>query len=265
MTPQEKDLIQAVYDRLAKAGGGPKDAEAERFIEDLTRRQPDAAYGLTQAVIVLEAGLNQAQTKIDALQRQLDEARAGSAGGSGTGFLGGSSPWGGSSVPRSGAAPQPQQQPQQPQPSYYPQPQPQQAWPQAAPPAGPWVQQPSGGGSFLRNAATMAAGVAGGTLIAEGLSSMFGHHGGYGGYGGGYEGGGFGGGGFAGGPEIIEERTTVNNYYDDRGTGGHDRDSSDQAASGQDASYQDASYDDTGSVDDGGGFDDSGGDFGSDV
>jgi len=242
MTPQEKDLIQTVFDRLAKAGGGAKDAEAESFIQEQVRRQPDAAYGLTQAVVVLEAGLNQAQTKISELQRQLDEARAGSGSSAGGGFLGGASPWGGSSVPRSGPAPQPQ-----PQPTYY-QPQPQQTWIQAPPPGGPWAQpQPSGGSSFLRNAATMAAGVAGGTLIAEGLSSMFGHQGGYG-----YGGGGLGG-GFGGGPEIIEERTVVNNnYFDDRDSGGRD------------SGVQDASYDDSGSVDDGGSFDD-GGDYGTDV
>jgi len=243
MTPQEKDLIQAVFDRLAKAGGGAKDAEAATFIQEQVRRQPDAAYGLTQAVIMLEAGINQAQQKISEMQRQLDEARAGSGSAASGSFLGSASPWGNSSVPRSGPAPQPQPV-YAPQPSYA-QPQP---WPMAAPAAGPWVQQPSGGSSFLRNAATMAAGVAGGTLIAEGLSNMFGNHGGYGGFGGGY-----GGGGFGGAPEIIEERTTVtNNYFDDRSSGGNDRD-----LGSQDASYQDASYDDTGAFDDGG-FDDSG-------
>jgi len=243
MTPQEKDLVQTVFDRLAKAGGGAKDAEAESFIQEQVRRQPDAAYGLTQAVIVLEAGLNQAQTKISELQRQLDEARAGSGSSAGGGFLGGISPWGNSSVPRSGPAPQPQPQPQ---PSYY-QPQPQQTWNQAPPSSGPWAQpQPSGGSSFLRNAATMAAGVAGGTLIAEGLSSMFGHQGGYGG------------GGFGGAPEIIEERTVVNNnYFDDRDSGGRD-------SGGRDSGVQDASYDDSGSVDDSSSFDD-GGDYGTDV
>src|SRR5579859_3295146 len=207
MTPQEKDIIQAVYDRLAQAGGG-KDAEAASFIQEQMRRQPDAAYGLTQAVIVLEAGLNQAQQKIDALQRQLDEARGGAAqGGS---FLGGS-PWAGGSVPRSGAAPQPQPQSPyyQPQPAYAPQP--------MAAPGGPWAQ-PGGGSSFLRNAATMAAGVAGGTLIAEGLTSLFeGHR--YGGLGGGF-GGGYGGG--YGGPQIIEENVTNNYYNDDRHGGGGD-------------------------------------------
>jgi len=223
MTPQEKDLIQAVFDRLARAGSIGKDAEAEAFIRGLAQRQPDAAYGLTQAVIVLEAGLNQAQQKVTELQRQVDEARGGAPSG---GFLSGGSPWGGGSVPRSGPAPQPAYAPQT-------------AYGQPQPAGGPWAQQPSGGSSFLRNAATMAAGVAGGTLIAEGLTSLFGgHHGGFGGgFGGGY-----------GGPGMVEENVTVNNYYeDDRGGRGAD-----------DSGYQDASYDDSGSYDDGG-------DFGTDV
>ncbi len=252
MTPQEKDLIQKVFDRLANAGAGAKDAEAEKFIGELVRRQPDAAYGLTQAVIVLEAGLNQADQKITDLQRQLDQARAGSSSGASSGFLGGASPWGNSSVPRSGPQPQPQPEPQ---PAYYAPPP--QAWPPAAQ-SSPWAQ-PSGGG-FLRNAATMAAGVAGGTLIAEGLSNMFGHHygGGYGFGGGGY-GGGFGG-GYGGGPEIIEERVTVNNnYYDgDRGESHHQ-------ASTDTSGVQDASYDDAGNYDDGSSSFDDGGDYGSDV
>jgi hypothetical protein len=42
------------------------------------------------------------------------------------------------------------------------------------------MQQPSQGGGFLRNAASTAAGVAGGALLFQGISSMFsgGHHGG---------------------------------------------------------------------------------------
>jgi hypothetical protein len=112
-----------------------------------------------------------------------------------------------------------------------------------AAPVSPWAQ-PSGGGSFLRNAATMAAGVAGGALIAEGLTSLFAGHR-YGGFGGGY-------GGYGGGTEIIEENVT-NNYYEDRqGSGG----GGDVAR--DDSGYQDASYDDSGSFDDGG-------DFGTDV
>jgi hypothetical protein len=244
MTPQEKDLIQSVFDRLTHSGVGQKDAEAEVVIREYMQHVPDAAYGLVQAVIVQEMGLNQATARINELQRQLDEARAHApVTGSGN-FLGGASPWGGGSVPRSGSP--------QPQPNYAPAapayaPQPQAYAPQPA--ASPWgpQQQPSAAGGFLRNAATMAAGVAGGTLIAEGLSGLFGGHRFGGGYGGGFGGGMAGGSPWGGGPTEIVENVT-NNYYGDQ-TGGSD---SAIADSGQDASYDQASFDDSSGGFDGG-------------
>ena len=234
MTPQEKELIQGVFDRLAAHKDGGKDAEAEALIRDNMQRQPDAAYGLVQAVVMLEAGLNQAQARIAELQRQPTQTPPS--------FLGGQGPWGGGSVPRSAPQPAPQAA-YQPQPTYFAPPPPQ-------PMASPWAVQPSGGG-FLRNAAMMAAGVAGGSLIAEGIESMLSgrHYGGGYGYGGGF-GGGFGGG--YGGPGEVVEQVTVNNYYDDRAGGGEHEHHVDQASL-QDASYDDASdySDDSGSYDDG--------------
>ena len=225
MTPQEKDLIQGVFTRLAQSANTPKDPEAAAFIRDQAAHLPDAMYGLVQAVIVQDMGLGQAQRTINDLQRQLEEARSAQAApASGGSFLGGASPWGGGSVPRSGNPAQPAAPAYQAQPQGFAQPQ---------PATTPWGGQPaSGAGSFLRSAATMAAGVAGGTLIAEGLSSLFsGHRGG------------FGGGGFAsgspwgGGSSETVENVTVNNYYGDQGDAGTDT---------QDSSYQDASYDDSG-------------------
>ena len=226
MTPQEKDLIQGVFDRLARAGDAGKDFEAESFIADQMRRLPGASYGLVQAVVMLEAGLNHAQARITELQHQLDQARAGTSPASGGGFLAGASPWGGASVPRSGPAPQPAAPQQQPM-----------GVPQQT---SPWAQ--TGGGSFLRNAATMAAGVAGGTLIAEGLSSLFGGHR-YGGFGGGL--GGFGGG--FGVPGETVENVTVNNYYDnpDRDTGSDVDDSAVEDASFDDSDNYDSGSDDS--------------------
>ena len=239
MTPQERDLIQGVFDRLSRTGIGEKDREAEQLILENGRRVPDAAYGLVQAVVALEAGLNHANARINDLQRQLAESRP--AGGS----FSGAGPWGGGSVPRSGPAPsQPQYAP-----VYAPQAQPQYA-PQAVPAAAP-----SAAGGFLRNAATMAAGVAGGTLIAEGLSSLFGGH--HYGYGGGFAGGSP----WGGGSEIVEENVTVNNYNDGGGGGRND------GGGNADSGVQDASYDnsnDSGWDDGGGGFD-SGFDDSSDV
>jgi hypothetical protein len=67
----------------------------------------------------------------------------------------------------------------------------------------------SGGSGFLGSALTTAAGVAGGVLAADALTSMFSGHGG------GFGGGGFGGGGFGGG-DVVNE-TVVNNYGTDAG------------------------------------------------
>lgn len=204
MTPQERDLIQTVIDRLAKVAGSPKDAEAEAYLTERLRPLPDAAYNLVQAVVIQELGLKQAETRIAELERQLAEARAAAPQSqpAGAGFLAGSpNPWARSSVPPVGAPP-PQPQYAAPSPQYAPAPQ------YAAQQPTSWGQ-PAAGGGFLRSAATTAAGVAGGVLLAEGLSSMFsGHHGG-----------GFGG-GFAGGSpwgatpvsETVNE-TVVNNYY----------------------------------------------------
>ncbi len=208
MTPQERDLIQGVFDRLAQAGQMGRDPEAEALIRAQLARQPEAPYSLVQAVIMLEMSLNQAHQQMAELQRQLAAGRAPApAGGS---FLGGAAgPWG--SVPNSGPQPQPQ------------------AYAAPVSPQGFAPQAPSAVGGFLRNAATMAAGVAGGTLLAEGLSSLFGGH--RGGFGGGVGGSPWGG----GQPEMVENVT--NNYYDGQ--------------SGGDAGFDTASYDDGGGYDDG--------------
>lgn len=268
MTPQEKELIQNVFERLARSGVGQKDAEAEALIRDGIQRTPDAAYGLVQAVIVQEMGLNQATARINELQRQLDEARARqaapAAGAPQGGFLGGASPWGAGSVPRSGAAPsappppaygQAQTPAYAPAPAYAPPP-PAYAAPQPAA-GGPWgqPQQPAGGG-FLRNAATMAAGVAGGALIAEGISSLFSGH--RGGLGGGFGGSGLAGGSpWGGGTGNTVENVTVNNYYGDQEPRTEDaryedsRYGEDSRGQQDDTQYQDASYEPD-SYDDGG-------------
>jgi hypothetical protein len=186
--------------------------------------------------------LNDAQRHIAELDRQLSEARSGQSAG-GAGFLGGAGPWNRGSVPNSGNTAPPQPAPYQ-QPVY------QQA---AAAPTGPWAQPASGG--FLRNAASMAAGVAGGTLLAEGIASLFRPHwmGGMGGFGGI---GGMGAGPWGGMPAENIENVTINNYGND--TSGLDADYQDPNF--QDPGVQDASFDDSNFDSDGfdtGGFDDS--------
>lgn len=161
MQQQERDLIADLFGRLQQFENQPRDPEAERLIANYVSRQPSAVYLLTQTAIVQEEALKQAQARIAELESKASE----------TSFLGSApkiGPW--------GAAPSAPQSPAQRSPWQAPP-----SAPQPAPQAAPYAQQapmggPAGGGSsFLRTALTTAAGVAGGALLFQGISSMFGH------------------------------------------------------------------------------------------
>lgn len=158
MQQQERDLIAGLFGRLQPFENQPRDAEAERLIADYVSRQPAAVYLLTQTAIVQEEALKQAKARIAELENKASE----------TSFLGSApkiGPWGAAA-----AAPQaPARSPWQSAPPV-----------QTAPPPPPYGQPapmgaPVGGGGFLRSALTTAAGVAGGALLFQGISSMFGH------------------------------------------------------------------------------------------
>ncbi len=207
MNPQERALIESVFSRLAQLAGAPKDPEAVALINQHLVNLPDASYGLVQAVAVQEMALQQAHAHIADLEHRLSQGApapaGGFLGGGAAAWTGGPAPRGPSAIPSVPAGPAYGQAPPQ-QPSYGAQPQ---AAPQPHP--SPWG---AGAGGFLRSAATTAAGVAGGMLVAESISSLFGGH--RGGFGGGM--GGFGG-GMGGQPETV-----VNNYYGDDGSGAND-------------------------------------------
>src|SRR5438445_5047493 len=145
MTPQERDLIQAVAQRLRGTQLTEKDYEAERLIQSEIGSQQDALYRLTQTVIVQEQGLRHAQERIQQLEAQLQatQARPGS-------FL--SSLFGGGSTNSGAGSPAPS----------------------PAPHAASLAPGDGAAGGFLRSAAATAAGVVGGQLIYDGLRSMFG-------------------------------------------------------------------------------------------
>jgi len=219
MTPDERTLLQRFLQDLVQTPAGVKDAEANDLIASTLRDHPDAAYVLVQHAILSDQALHAAQGQIADLRQQLDAAEAQAQAGQSRGFLGGQaqpqpggSPWGAQASPSYGQSPS-----YSPQPAYPPQPQ--------YPPQGQGYMGPgpfsSGGGlgTFLREAGTTAAGVAGGAFLFEGLSSMFGGHHGGGGFGGWGNGGGYGG----GGNETIVENVT-NNYYDDDDGGDDDSD-----------------------------------------
>jgi hypothetical protein len=184
MTPEERELIEGVFERMRSVGTIDKDREAEAHINSSVRQIRDSAYMLVQTVIVQDQALQQADERIRELEdmvNQLQAAQDKAKQSSGGSFLGGlfggskpapaapqSSPWGGSVPPvgRQSAGyagpaqssspwgnPQPQAQPQG-----YGQPQ---------------MQAPqSSGGGFMRSAMATAAGVAGGVLVAGAIGNM---------------------------------------------------------------------------------------------
>lgn len=234
MTPDERTLLQRFLQDLVQTPAGVKDAEANDLIGGVLRDHPDAAYVLVQHAILSDQALHAAQGQVADLRQQLEQAQAqAQAAQAGRGFLGqsqpqqGGSPWGGQASPSYGQSSSYSQPSYGQSPSYaqqpaYPPPQPQYP-PQGQGYVGSGPFSSGGGlGTFLRDAGTTAAGVAGGAFLFEGLSSMFGgHHGG----GGGFGGWGNGGGGYGGGNETIVENVTNNNYYDD--DDGDDDDSDD--------------------------------------
>ncbi|CUX09770.1 DUF2076 domain-containing protein [Agrobacterium fabrum] len=213
MSPEESQLLKGLFDRTKTASATPRDREAETLIADAVRDQPAAPYYLAQAVIVQEKGLEAAAAHIKQLEDRIHALESGGnapqAAAQG-GFL--------SSIFGTG-------QPQPPAPAPAPAAAPgswrndtagQTAGPWGAPAAqqsaGPWSQQPAAvgrsGGGFLQGALGTAAGVAGGMLLANSLSGIFGSHMSSLGLGSP-----FGGGNVAGNAPV--EETVINNYYGD--------------------------------------------------
>ena len=178
MNSEEQTLIDGLFSRLqqAETDSAPRDAQAEARIKEHMARQPAVGYYMTQSILVQEHALQSldAQNKqqaqqIQQLQDELQRAKATQpAPASGGGFL--SSIFGGGSR-------EPQPAPsnsgggwREPARPAFGQPAPQQNY---QPPQAP-VAAPAGSG-FLGGARKTAAGVAGGVLLAEGISSLF-HH-----------------------------------------------------------------------------------------
>ncbi|NNA58740.1 MULTISPECIES: DUF2076 domain-containing protein [Pseudomonas] len=187
MNSEEQTLIDGLFSRLqqAETEAAPRDAQAEARIKEHLTRQPAAGYFMTQAILVQEAAIKsldeqnkQLTQQVQQLQAELQAAKAQTAApaaSGGGGFL--SSIFGGGSsrpapTPSAPAStggwrePAPQQN--------FGAPPPQQNY--AAPPPN-YAQQaaPAAGSSFLGGALKTAAGVAGGVMLAQGISSLF-HH-----------------------------------------------------------------------------------------
>lgn len=199
MTPDERQLLTRFLQDLDGARGVPKDQEADGLIRQTLAANPDGAYWLVQHAILADQSLHAAQARIAELEGQLREMPyRGAAPAAAASFLpppqGQASPWGQPAQPDYASPPL--------------------DYASAPPPQRPGLfSAQSGLGSFLRNAGTTAAGVAGGEMLFSGLSDLFGgRHGG--------------GAMFGGGQGLVDqpEETIVNNYYDSGDDGDDDRD-----------------------------------------
>ncbi|MFY9969921.1 MAG: DUF2076 domain-containing protein [Roseiarcus sp.] len=243
MTPEERQMLGGLFDRINATSSTPRDPQAESFINDAVRALPFAPYVLAQTVLVQQHALEAAaqhMAELEAAARQGGEQhpeQTSFLGSLGRSIFGGGAP---SAPPRPGYDPSGAQRGPAPGPGYGPPPAQPQAYP--APQPGPWGAPPaqSGGGGFLQNAASTATGVAGGVVLGNLLGGLFGGRSG----GGGMFGSGFGGAGLPGGGT-----ETINNFY--------------ETAPGDPGQMEPSAPDDAGYIDDssfddssGGGFDD---------
>jgi hypothetical protein len=68
MTPQERQLVDDLFDRLAGMENAPRDPDAVAAIAEGLRRAPNAAYALAQTVLVQDEALKRANSRIQELE-----------------------------------------------------------------------------------------------------------------------------------------------------------------------------------------------------
>ncbi|QIG95012.1 MULTISPECIES: DUF2076 domain-containing protein [unclassified Bradyrhizobium] len=277
MTPQERQLIDDLFDRLAKLENAPRDGEAMSAIMQGLRSAPNAVYALVQTALVQDEALKRAHDRIQELEAAVSQQPP--AQQQGGGFLdsmrdavfgqgqphgsvppvrapdiGGSRPvWNsGQAMQQAGGYGQNYGQP----PQQYGQGQYGQPYGGPQPPAFGGGAPGGGGGSFLGTAAAAAAGVVGGGLLLSSIRGMMG--------GGSHQSladaGGLGGGSRPWGGDQSSSDLARDAGINDVGSSGRDSDSGSRAGA-FDQAQADRDSDDDQDADD---FDDNGGDDNSD-
>ncbi len=180
MTPEERNLVTDLFDRLATLEDVQRDAEAERLIRDGLRQAPNALYALVQTVLVQDEALKRADARIRELEGDPEPPARDSSflGGVRDTLFGRSESRGsvpsvrsgeaaaGTSGAREGAREGARQaMPGAPAPG---------ASSMSAPGSAPGSVPGSMGGSFLGTAAAAAAGVIGGSLLLGGIRNAMG-------------------------------------------------------------------------------------------
>lgn len=228
MSPEERQLLDNLFERVRTASATARDRDAEDLIDQETRKQPYATYYLAQAVVVQEKGLEAAANRIRELENHIHELEAAQSehrqAEQGGGFLSSifgsqqsrqqassqqasaSGPWG---------ARRNHESAREYDDGYRAPPQPYGAQASTPQPSGPWSNNAyrgsSAGSSFLTGALGTAAGVAGGMLLANSLSGLFSNHMAGAGLGNPLAGASA----FGASEQPAVEETVVNNYYGD--------------------------------------------------
>lgn len=161
MTPQERQLIDQLFDRLAGLERSPRDSEAGLAIARGLERAPNAVYALVQTVLVQDEALRRANDRIAELENGMAPSAASG------GFLDSmrATLWG----PNSARGSVPSVPPADPASATRGS-----VWNSGAPAAASPPSPFGGGSSFLGTAAAAAAGVIGGSLLLNGIRSMMG-------------------------------------------------------------------------------------------
>ncbi|SPJ34252.1 DUF2076 domain-containing protein [Kushneria phyllosphaerae] len=239
MARSEQEMIDGLFSRLkeAEAQTGERDAKAQACIDDHVRDQPGAPYYMAQTILVQEAAIKRLNARVEALEKQKSEKR--SSGGFLAGIFGadqreepanerGRAPGASSASGRSPASG------------------PGQNWQTNGPASSAPGNAMRGGSGFLGGALQTAAGVAGGMMLGNMLTGMFGHH------------------NSEEIVDVIEDPVGTDHQNDQEGMGGGDP-GADQSGFAQtdydpqsDAPQDDAGFQDDGSLfgGDAGGFDD---------
>src|SRR6201747_1535486 len=180
MTPQERQLVDDLFDRLSKLESAPRDPDAVAAISQGLRRAPNAVYALVQTTLLQDEALKRAHARIQELEGGEPEPQqsGGFLDSMRDAIFGQNQSRG--SVPNV-RPPEPGSRPawntgqvlQQGQgPGQYNQ------APYGQPYGAPQAPMGGGGGSFLGTAAAAAAGVVGGSLLLGSIRSMMGGMGG---------------------------------------------------------------------------------------
>ena len=68
MIPQERQLIDDLFDRLSRLEGAPRDPDAVAAITQGLRQAPNAVYALVQTVLLQDEALKRANSRIQELE-----------------------------------------------------------------------------------------------------------------------------------------------------------------------------------------------------